>query len=1135
MNRVKTLLWLLLWLSFLLSACSEREKRVLVFYKTTGFRHVAAIENGKDVLHKLGQANGIAVDTTQDASMFNEDTLKNYSAVVFLNTTGNPLNHVQQADFERFIQAGGGFVGIHAAADTEYKWPWYGKLVGGYFNGHPSNPNVREGKLTIIDHNHPATKGLPDELIKNDEFYNYKEFNEAVNVLLTVDEKSYGAGKHGDFHPLGWYHEYDGGRAFYIGLGHTGEMFDDEHFQHMIMGALDYAIGENKLNYDASKTARVPEENRFVKKVFATHLEEPMELEVLDNDKVLFVERKGAIKLYEPEKEAVRTIAQLDVHTKYEDGLLGLALDPNFERNYWLYLFYSPKGDEPIQRVSRFVMLGDSLILSSEKTIIEIPVQREQCCHSAGSIEFGPDGNLFIAVGDNTSPFNTKQTYDTDGFGPMDERPGRSPFDAQKSSGNTNDLRGKILRITPLPEGGYDIPEGNLFPTETGIEGRPEIYVMGCRNPYRIAVDSKNGWLFWGDVGPDAGEDKPERGPRGYDEFNIATSPGYYGWPYFVGNNYAYKKMDYNTGETGEAFDPKRPINTSPNNTGSRVLPPARPATIWYPYATTKQFEDMGSGGRNAMAGATYYYDQYEGSKNRFPEYYHGKAFHYDWMRNWIHAVTLDEEGNYVKHEPFLTNFVFSNLIDMQFAKDGTLYVLEYGKNWFSENPDAVLAQIDYADGNRHPQAKIEAEKLIGAAPFKVKFSAGSSFDYDVDDELSYEWYFTDGTEAQANGKETSFTFEKPGIYKPTVRVIDEEGAYSEASLEIQVGNEPPKVDILLSGNSSFYWEDTQLNYQVEVTDKEDQQIASEDVRVYFDYMPIGEDLIEVELGHKQKGALLDGKSLIEEKGCKSCHAYEKKSIGPSYRMVAERYETTPAIISKLANKVVKGGGGVWGERMMAAHPSLTTEEAETMIEHILALDEQLEAPSLPTDGMLAFEEHKAQGNIGNYLLKAVYTDKGGEVVGPIKRQKTLKLRYPRLQAEDYDGYHNLSKRRPAGTSYTHLDKVTPDSWFMFKEIDLTGIKKVTVRNGSVADGNFTFQIRKGAPDGEVIGAAPLPFTDGSRTSWSETTVELQPTKGQHDLYFTVKYDGEDDRAFVTVDWLYFHQPPDNRVASLNP
>ena len=181
----------------------------------------------------------------------------------------------------------------------------------------------------------------------------------------------------------------------------------------------------------------------------------------------------------------------------------------------------------------------DSLLLQSEKVILEVAVQRETCCHSGGSISFGPNGNLFLSTGDNTS------SKESDGYSPLDERAGRAPFDAQKGSSNTQDLRGKILRITPTAEGSYTIPTGNLFSSD-GSVGRPEIYAMGCRNPFRFSVDQKTGYIYWGDVGPDSGKDS-KLGPQSYDEWNQAKTPGNYGWPYFEADNKAYPMLDFAT------------------------------------------------------------------------------------------------------------------------------------------------------------------------------------------------------------------------------------------------------------------------------------------------------------------------------------------------------------------------------------------------------------------------------------------------------------------------------------------------------------------------------------------------------------------------------------------------------------
>ena len=225
---------------FIASATTKQKKKILVFSKTTAFRH-ASIPKGKEALLLLGKQNNILVDTTEDASFFTATTLKQYDAVVFLSTTGNILTDEQQKAFEEYIKSGKGFVGIHAAADTEYDWPWYNKLVGAYFLSHPKQ---QKAKLTITDHKHASTKHLPTTWERFDEWYNYKSRNKDVKVLMTIDESSYEGGKEGAYHPMAWYHPFDGGRAFYTALGHTDESYKEENFLKHLLGGIKYALGK---------------------------------------------------------------------------------------------------------------------------------------------------------------------------------------------------------------------------------------------------------------------------------------------------------------------------------------------------------------------------------------------------------------------------------------------------------------------------------------------------------------------------------------------------------------------------------------------------------------------------------------------------------------------------------------------------------------------------------------------------------------------------------------------------------------------------------------------------------------------------------------------------------------------------
>ncbi|MEQ8531197.1 MAG: PQQ-dependent sugar dehydrogenase, partial [Imperialibacter sp.] len=649
-------------------------------------------------------------------------------------------------------------------------------------------------------------------------------------------------GTNGESHPITWYRDFDGGRSWYTGLGHTDEAWIDKDFIQMLWGGIQYAAGPGTpVDYNNSRVA--PEENRFQKNVFAFNLNEPMELDIFPNKDILFIERKGAIKLFKKGADSVKLVTIFPVHSELEDGLLGFAIDPDYASNHWIYLFYSPVGDEPKQHLSRFTFEGDSLHYASEKVLLTVPTQRQECCHSAGSVEFGPDRLLYVSLGDNTSPRAT-------GYGPIDEGEGRSPWDAQKSSANTNDLRGKILRIKPEDDGTYSIPDGNLF--TDSAKGRPEIYVMGLRNPFRISIDPKNGYLYWGDVGPDAAKDSAGFGSRGYDELNQAKKAGNFGWPYFVGNNFPYNHYDYTNNKTGPLFDPKKPANTSPNNTGAKDLPPATPPLYYYPYAESTEYPLVGEGGRNAMAGPVFYKDRYPESDQRLPEYYDKKLFTYDWMRGWVMAVTLDDNGDFVRMERFLPNMLFNNMVDLVISPTGDFYALEYGTNWFTQNMDARLIHITYSSGNRVPLAVIEADKMIGSIPLTVTFNGDASKDFDGD-QLTYSWAFGDG--GMSAEKNPKYEYKTPGEYKVRLVVTDPSGESASAEAAVLAGNDLPQIAINFTGNQSFYWSNSTFNYEVSLTDAEDGSINKgidpSSVTFTADYLERGHDLTEVMQGHQ--------------------------------------------------------------------------------------------------------------------------------------------------------------------------------------------------------------------------------------------------------------------------------------------
>jgi len=685
-----------------LASCSNKRSdtpRVLVFSKTAAFYH-SSIPVGVKALQSLGLKNGFGVDTTTSSNYFQEDSLKKYAAIIFLNTTGDLLSGNEEIALERYIQSGGGYVGIHAASDAEYDWTWYGNMVGAYFESHPAQ---QDANIIVNDTTHLATKGIPSTWRRFDEWYNFKKINPDIKVLLSIDEQSYQGGKNGAKHPMSWYHDFDGGRAFYTELGHTDESYADPIYLKHILGGIKYAMGDNTGNYKKAHSVFAPEESHFTKtSLIKGTFFEPTELTILPNLDVLVAQRRGEIYLYNNESKKLKQAGFLNVYWKTEkpgvnaeEGLMGIKVDPDFDKNHFVYVFYSPK-DTSVNRLSRFTFEKDSIDLKTEKVILQFYSQRDICCHTGGSIAFDANKNLYVSAGDNTTPFDEAgQKYVTRGYAPLDDRPGHEQYDERRSSGNTNDLRGKILRIKVKADGTYEIPEGNLFPKGTD-KARPEIYVMGNRNPYRISVDQKNGNLYWGEVGPDSDVDSLDsRGPHGYDEVNQARKAGFFGWPFFIGNNYPYHAYDYATGKSGPAFDPAKPINNSRNNTGLTELPPAQPAFIWYPYGVSPEFPSVGTGSRTAMAGPVYYSDLYP-SSTRYPSYYDGKFFFYEWMRGFIKAVSMNDKGDFVRMEPFMGHTKFNAAIDIEVGPDGRFYVLEYGTGWFSKNEDAGLVRIDY-------------------------------------------------------------------------------------------------------------------------------------------------------------------------------------------------------------------------------------------------------------------------------------------------------------------------------------------------------------------------------------------------------------------------------------------------------
>ena len=856
-----------------------------------------------------------------------------------------------------------------------------------------------------------------------------------------------------------------------------------------------------------------PDQDRFVKvQLVHGQLTEPTELAVLPNLDILVSQRRGEFLIYKNATKTLIDAGKLDVYSKTsvpnvnaEEGLLGMALDPNFAKNQYVYAFYSPI-DKSVNRLSRFKLVNDKITTATEKVILEFYSQREICCHTGGSIAFGPEGYLYVSTGDNSTPFDAPNTpYVNKGFAPLDNRPGFEQYDARRSAGNTNDLRGKILRIKVNEDGSYTTPEDNLFPKGTP-KTKPEIYVMGNRNPYRISVDQKTGFLYWGEVGPDASADDDLRGPRGYDEMNQARKAGYYGWPLFIGNNYAYKAYDFSNGKNGEAFDPAKPINNSPNNTGLTELPPANPAFIYYPYGESKEFPQLGAGGRTAMTGPVYYTKP---GASPYPAYYNGKLLIYEWIRGWVKAVTMAPNGDYLSMEPFMENIPLAAPIDMEQGPDGKLYILEYGKGWFAKNPDAGIARIDYLEGNRPPVVKnITIDQTSGLLPYAMTVKVDAS---DPDkDALAYVWKL--GTLVITTTKpELKHTFTKAGQYAVSVTVLDKDKASAKSQIiQVSAGNAQPKVNIAVSGNKTFWFPGKPVTYQATVTDK-GAMVDKSRIYVSSTYTE-GLDMAGAQLGHQQAAQTLVGQSLMLKSDCSACHKVDTKSVGPAFKQVSVKYQKDPKAVEYIAGKVIKGSSGVWGEVPMPAHSTMKESEAKQIAEWILSLGAGANmAATLPAAGKITTPaETKPTQPILN--IKASYTDLGAAGLKPLSDTYVVSLRSNVIDAKDLKDISGFARKDNKGDiSLLFPDK---DGWIKISNIDLTGISALGTNILKDGDANYTFEVRIDSENGTIIGHA-----DKIASQINLSAV----TDGKfHDVYIKVRTDQADVKSKHSIKTLMF-------------
>lgn len=522
--------------------------------------------------------------------------------------------------------------------------------------------------------------------------------------------------------------------------------------------------------------------------VLADQVSSGMEMDISNDGRVFIAERNGKVKLFTPGKKGTDTIIDLKADTRCEGGLIGLALSPDFNRTGWIYMYHTvaDPNDKAFynHHLGRFTFKDNKIDPKSEKVLLKVRASSQKRIHEAGSIAFDKDGFLYLSCGDN----QIRSEY----------------LFSLKTSANSNDLRGKILRVKPKADGTYDIPEGNLFKPGTP-KTKPEIYIMGLRNPFRIHVDKHTGWLLWGENGPPNNwvpgtKIDKKTVPLGYDEFNLAKNPGFRGYPMVIANQQAFKNYDPNSKKEKGYFDPQAPVNDHKENTGIKNLPAAQPPLIWYE-GLQKEFPELGKGGESAIAGPIFRSQSSYPQETRLPAKYEGNWIIGEYSRGWIKMIKLDKNGNYLGIEPILSKMNFGRPSNIKIGPKGRLHILYFNK-----------------------------------------------------------------------GKGSLIRLENKGQLKTSV------------------------------DNRKF----------IEIPEKAPKQISK-----------------------------LKGYKLMQGSDCFACHKWTQQSIAPNYLAIAKKYAKDTKAPTMLANKIINGGTGVWGQLPMIPHPNISESDAMEMVKAIMAMADQ--------------------------------------------------------------------------------------------------------------------------------------------------------------------------------------------------
>lgn len=701
---------------------------------------------------------------------------------------------------------------------------------------------VEAGIVNVVDRQHPATEELPLNWTRSDRWLDWAPNPVGeVHTVAQLQPGPEGPGTGSPFQPVSWCRDYDGGRSFYTGMGGTAASYAEEGFRAHLLGALQWTTGMVRGDCQATIGANYTTERLTAPNARGQldQIGEPHGLTIAEDGTAFYVGKAacpsgpivpwedpevglgcGTIHQWDPETGNVDLLTTLEVMgnrgsgselVKNEEGLLGIVPDPDFADNNYLYVYWMPHESVDRERrvglrtVSRFTYDPERprIDQSTRVDLLQWETQVHSCCHAGGGMAFDDDGNLYVGSGDSNSSGGSSG-YSGNNW--TQEYAGISFQDARRTSGNSNDLNGKILRIHPEADGSYTIPDGNLFPESEDDEDltRPEVYVMGVRNISRLQIDADTDWLTAGWVGPDASAPSPELGPAKYETATIVTSAGNQGWPFCMGNRQPYRdRSNTDASILTDWYDCDDLENTSPRNTGLVDIPDARDNMIWYSPSgggpvfpdredgsgvPTYEEEDatytqpwLRGGGQAIMSGPTYRQSQVdEDSDVAWPSYWEGKWLIGDQSNsNNRVAMTIDPRRVPTQGAPAFAedlrhivrggggNTQLQSWMDAKFGPDGALYLLDYAGGFFSLSQNQKLLRVTYDGGPATPAPAASATSVQGT-PLTVAFTGAPSGG------VAYRWDFGDGS--SSTDVDPRHTYARVDDYTATLTVTYADG-----------------------------------------------------------------------------------------------------------------------------------------------------------------------------------------------------------------------------------------------------------------------------------------------------------------------------------------------------------------------